>query len=313
MKKCIPKLFILLIVGYWLFLIHPAWLGKLGGTFKPKKVPQDYIVLKDFLISQKKFFRTLWLPMKQRFGFYSNLHPVVSGQEFMADDKCLAPFCGLKVEEYNREYFKCHPNEHCFPADFSFLANPEAPEVLSRLSIKYIIIPYDSQKKIFLKDRKYDEEAWKELIEFVESLGVYRRVDLPGQVRAYQLPEPAKEHFWIPNGEPEIKYHAINPTKYRVQVQDARQPFNLVFSETYDKLWQARLPAGQAKIGERLIPSKLVYNNLNSFAVDQTGDFEMIVELAAQKYVYYGGVVSLATLLLSFGGLIYLKRRKQPN
>jgi len=290
--KFLPLLFVL----FWLFLIPQGWLGKLGGTLKPKLVPKDYVFLKDFLVSQDNFFRTLWLPTKQRFAFYSDQHPVISAQDWVADEKCSPPFCDLKIEKYNRDYFNCYPNEHCFPADFSFLASSEASEILSQLSVKYLIIPYDSEGEIFLKERKYDEEGWKQLIEFVESLGTYQRVDLPGEIRIYQLPESAREHFWIADDKAEASYKMINPTKYLVQVRNASQPFSLVFSETYDRLWEA-------KIGERIIPS-MRYNGLNSFTLDQTGDFEMIVEFAAQRYVYYGLVISGATI--SFMLLYYL-------
>ena len=251
---------------YWLFLIRPAWLGQLGGTFKPQEVPQDYIVLKDFLISQEKFFRTLWLPMRQRFGFDSNLHPSVSGQMFISDNKCLAPFCELKVEKYNREYFKCHPNEHCFPADFSFLANPDTPEVLSRLSIKYIIVPYDSQKKIFMDDRKYNEQARQQLIDFIESLEVYKEVKGFGRIVVFETVD-FKDRFWMEKVGPvkegstlrpiypasrggsdlngidqgsTLKWKMINPTKYEVEVKNIDAPFTLIFSESFDKNWIAK-------------------------------------------------------------------------
>ena len=339
MKKHFPTLFVFLVIVYWLFLIRPAWMGQLGGTFKPQEVPQDYIVLKDFLISQEKFFRTLWLPMRQRFGFDSNLYPSVSGQVFISDNKCLAPFCELKVEKYNREYFKCHPNEHCFPADFSFLANPDTPEVLSRLSIKYIIVPYDSQKKIFMEDRKYNEQACQQLIDFIESLGIYEEVKGFGRIVVFETPE-FKDRFWIDNKEQKaenreerVEWKMINPTKYEVEVKDVNTPFTLVFSESFNENWIAKwekrnmtpseskyVPQGGTKYSgnkEKMkrntveiekIYSQKTSDGLNSFAVSGYNNGKIEIEFELQKYVNYGLIISSITLLVVIGSLIWLKK-----
>ncbi|HEX8965871.1 MAG TPA: hypothetical protein VF820_05565, partial [Patescibacteria group bacterium] len=69
MKRYIPQLFVVVIVGYLLFLIRPAIFGKLGGTFQPHQVPQSYVQLEEFLNKQNSFSRTLWVPTVQRFGF----------------------------------------------------------------------------------------------------------------------------------------------------------------------------------------------------------------------------------------------------
>jgi len=62
----------------------------------------------------------------------------------------------------------------------------------------------------------------------------------------------------------------------------------------------------QVKIGEKIISSTR-FNGLNSFVIDQTGDFEIIVEFTAQKYVYYGLVVSGITIL--FLSLFLFKKK----
>jgi len=61
----IPATFLAL----WIFLIYPAILGQLGGTFKKHEVPREYVELKDFLYRQQGFFRTLWIPRQHRFTY----------------------------------------------------------------------------------------------------------------------------------------------------------------------------------------------------------------------------------------------------
>ena len=135
-KGYLSKIFLFFVTCYLLFLVKPALLGQLGGTFKAKNVPEEYLVFKDFIHGQKKSFQVLWVPRWQRFGFSSNRHRAVSAANYIEDNKCLEPFCSLKIEKYNREYFDCHPNERCFPADVSFLANREVLPVLAEFSIK---------------------------------------------------------------------------------------------------------------------------------------------------------------------------------
>jgi hypothetical protein len=250
-----------IFIIYWLFLIWPAWLGgQLGGTFKVKEVPPEYVVLKDFIHNQEEFFRTFWIPKKQRFGFYSNNHPAIEGAKLPSETE------------------------------------------LALMGVKYVIIPFDSEGEIFLKERKYDPQQRLALEEELDKVLWLKKIEVTPKIAIYETPS-YKNHFFVADKKaPSIDWTMVNPTKYLVQVRNARQSFKLVFSETYDELWQA-------KIGDRIIPSEKSYNMLNSFKIGETGDLEIVVEFAAQRYVYWGMVVSIATLLISCGVLAYLWRK----
>ena len=243
----------------WLFLIRPAWLGQLSGTFKAKEVPAEYVVLKDFIHNQDEFFRTFWIPKRQRFGFFSHNHPAIESSELLSEEE------------------------------------------LAVMGVKYVIVPYDSEGEIFLEDRKYDPEQRLALERELDEIPWLKKIEVADKIAVYEAAD-YKDHFFVADEEiPSIDWTMVNPTKYKVRISEATQPFNLVFSEAYDELWQA-------KVGERIIPSK-VYNSINSFAIEQAGDFEMIIEFAAQKYVCWGLMVSAATLLTAFIGLVYLWRK----
>lgn len=185
--KLSANIFVLFICFYLIFLVKPAIFSQLGGTFKAREVPPSYIKLKDFLYQQKEDFAVFWLPVRQRFGFYSNSHPALALSDWSEDDKCLKPFCLLKIANFNREHFNCHKNEKCYPADASFLTNPNSRAELENLKVKYVIIPYDSEGEIFLYERKYDEEARQKLEEFLNTISWLKKIPVADKIAVYEI------------------------------------------------------------------------------------------------------------------------------
>ena len=102
-------------LAYWLFLIYPALSGQLGGTFQPKQVPGDYVVLTSYLASQPEFFRTFWIPARQRFAYFSNQHPAIDSTAILNKSK----------PEEAVEWIK---------------NNPSARDTLSGWHVRYLIV-----------------------------------------------------------------------------------------------------------------------------------------------------------------------------
>ncbi len=107
-----------------------------------------------------------------------------------------------------------------------------------------------------------------------------------------------------------ISYEKINPTRYIAHVNTA-EPFLLVFSEAYHPLWKAYVD------GEEIdsVPS---YSFVNSFYLDKTGEFDIVIEFIGQRYANYGGIISLisilgviAFLILDWKGYSPLRRHKE--
>lgn len=134
----VQSLIIIFFVGYWLFLVHPALLGKLSGTFNPRDVPQEYINLKNFLVSEENFSYVLWFPERQRFGFYSQNHPPLSAREMIL----AGPIEDL-ADEFGKDATK---------------------KVLEEHGVKYVVVPYDSEGEIFIEDRKYENSLYDKAI-----------------------------------------------------------------------------------------------------------------------------------------------------
>ena len=90
---------------------------------------------------------------------------------------------------------------------------------------------------------------------------------------------------------PTIEYQVMDPTAYRVHVKTS-QPFFLLFSETYNPLWKARLSDGQE------IEPVIAYSLINAFYINRTGEFDLEVYFAGQMFADFGLRLSLASLIV---------------
>lgn len=272
--KYSPQMFIILILFYLVFLIWPAIIGELGGTYKITNVPSDYERLEKFLYSQKDFFRTLWFPTNQRFGYYSNLHPKMSANSL------------FNSTDYANVLENTRKNKN----------------LLKESSIKYIVVPFDSEGEIFLTDRMYDERKYLKAIKDISQINQLKKINCCGKLAVFELPD-YKDHFWSISGKLGIKYQFVNPTKYKVQITNAKKGDMLVFSEMYDPRWVA-------KSLEFTIQSSK-YNNLyNSFQLPQSGNYALDIGYAPQDWVKLGSVVSVFSLFAILACLGFLYKRK---
>ncbi len=278
--KYTPALFIFLILCYLLFLIRPAILGQVGGMLKTTVVPNDYVKLEKFLYNQKGFYRTLWVPSKQRFGYYSNTHPEISAQVLfnLYENNILLE----KLSDSNTENF------------------------LREASIKYVIVPYDSEGEIFLTDRKYNKKLYIETIGEINKVTWLKRHDGFGSIAVFEV-SSSKDHFYISeknvSSNKKVKYKFINPTKYKVTVENVNKGDILVFSESFDSKWIIK--------NENNIHSQKYNKLFNSFILPKSGTYSLIVYYEPQDWVNIGLIVSglTLTLILIFFGFGYLTKR----
>lgn len=144
-KLKIHNVFLIFTILYLVFLIRPAIFGQLTGTFKTYQIPQEYIALKEFLKRDQSFSPVLWIPQRQRFGFYSKNHPA-----FESSDGNLTA-------------------------------------ILQQQKFKYVIVPFDSQKELFIKNRKYDERLYKKTIEELEETPWISRKRTFGDIVVFEV------------------------------------------------------------------------------------------------------------------------------
>lgn len=269
MKKYVPNLFLIFLLGYLLLLIKPSWTGELKGALKTIEIPTEYTVFSNFISSQKSFSRVLWVPQNQRFSYYSNSHPAVSAGNY------------FNIPDYSQVLEK--------------LRTPEIKKILQESSVKHVIIPYDSEEEIFLKDRKYNERLYLQIVKDISSIEWLKRIDGFGKIAVFEVPSP-RDHFWSPSTSLRINYKFINPTKYEITVKNAKKNDIVVFSESFDKYWIARN-------SEFRIQSLKFHDRFNSFVLPKEGNYDLRIYYTPQDWVNIGVGISMTTLILILGFL----------
>jgi len=275
-QKFIPNIFLILVTLYLMFLIRPALLGQLTGTFKSKAIPKEYISLEKYISQDEFFYRTFWIPKTQRFGFYSSDHPVIPAQDFMKETNYSQIFKNLRMTEMEG--------------------------ILQESSVKYVIIPYDSEGEIFLEDRKYNNTLYERTVGDIRKIKWLKEIDGFGKIKVFEISNP-KDHFWSTSNNIKINYRFINPTKHEVTVKNVKKGDILVFSESFDKYWIAFN-------SDFRIQSSEFNGRFNSFILPKNGDYLLTVYYTPQDWVNIGLVISGITLGTVLVVLIGFKLRK---
>lgn len=94
---------------------------------------------------------------------------------------------------------------------------------------------------------------------------------------------------------PKIEFKKINPTKYKLKISEAENPFFLNFLENYHKFWKIY-------IDNEKIDEKYHYdlNGLyNTWHINKTGDFEVLISFEMQKIFYIFLIISGLSILIS--------------
>jgi len=273
----LQNFFVVIFIIFWLFTIRQAVMEQLPQNFKTAAVPSEYVTFEQALVSQSQFSRVLWLPQVQRLGYYSLNHPEISAQDLFA--------------VYNE------------PELIKKLKQPGIEKLLQEIGVKYVVIPTDSQKEIFLKNRSYSKELYLQTINDISAISWLHRATQFTTLVVFEVPHP-KDHFWSSTPSLRINYQMKNPTQYRVIVSNAKKGDKLVFSESFDKNWTAQV------VNSNSIISSSKYDKfLNSFILPQNGNYTLVVYYPPQKWVDRGFGVSLVTVFILAGSLFVFKKR----
>jgi hypothetical protein len=137
-----------LFLCYWCFTLRPLFTGQLTGNFSPQKIPNEYIQLKDFLVAEDQPSRTLWIPRPGLFAYSFKDHPVLSGDTFFHN----ASPSGVMTHIIN----------------VNFVQN------IGQAGVRYVVIPTDIEKRIFLTDYQFDPTIRDQFIKALTDAGLKR-------------------------------------------------------------------------------------------------------------------------------------------
>jgi hypothetical protein len=92
-----------------------------------------------------------------------------------------------------------------------------------------------------------------------------------GELTIYEYNKKQDSRLLTIEGEdaPKINYQKLSPQKYQVSIEKASKPFNLIFKETFNPLWELKIDGQEA--GKHFI----VYNYANAWKIPKKGDYTL--------------------------------------
>lgn len=257
----------MIFILFWLFTIRQSVAGQLGGTFASHTVPHEYEILKD-VINQPEYFRTFWVPRVQRYGFSTYTHPAIDAGSVLDTSTPSTMLAWLDSEEGKHQ--------------------------LTRWSVKYVVLPYDSQGEIFLDDGKYSEKERNVFQEALDANPNFNKKiipDIPPTMSVYETIR-YNDHLWLEGGSSGaiVSWRMMSPTAYAVEISGLDSPTPLIFSESYDPYWQL-------DIDGRTIRSEQTIDSLNSFSLPALNNASGTLEYLPQRYVWIGLFISVVAII----------------
>ncbi len=260
---------------FWAFIMQDAVSGKVKGTFYPRQIPSEFSSLAEKISNDKEFYRTLWVPTYPTLAYVSNTHPAIPGIEF----------------------FKATSLDN-------LLNNLEKGNNITQLqyaSVKYVILPEDIYGRIFVNDRKYDDNVYKRALDKLEKNSNIKEVGRYGKNVVFEIKNP-KQHFWLENNSAKVNYKYVSPTEYILDISNVKKGDRLIFSETFDKFWEAK--------NDKFVVGSAQFGRFNSFSLPKEGTYQFRVIYKPQAWLNMGLFISGACLLIVAILIIKIKDKK---
>ncbi len=213
---------ITVLAGIFLWNTKPLITGEIQTLFVPRQVPQDYAVLKNFLLKQPDFFRTYWVPHDSRWGFYTDQHPKISGIN--------------TIQKEWEQFVSYDQHDGSWPVSeqiTDIFNKPYSDQLFDSASVKYVIVP--------LQDRANDDDFFinygndrQYYLDALNQVPFLKRIYIgTSEVAVYENTD-YRPHLVAPN----LSFQSINPTQYRLQLKNLREPEPVYFSEAFHPDWK---------------------------------------------------------------------------
>ncbi len=313
-----------LITLIFLWNIRPIIAGDFQTIFTPRKIPNDYVILNNFILDQNQFFRTLWMPTGSRWSTFTNINPQVND-----------------IDEANGNwniYIKNHLSDKFTYGDIAeeIFKIKNIKNLLDESSIKYIIIPLEDKEN----DDNFFPDFHKPRADYIKELNSLKNMK-PINIGTKELiiyeNISYKPHIYLTNKKETIKnnlnyktvqFQYINPTEYDIQIKNINKPFYLNFTDSFNPSWKVRV--GKLNWLTSLINKNYFissnYHSMtdtgyNSFLINPkvickttpckfnkngTYDLNLTLYFSSQSYTYFGIIISSLTAFTILGYLIFI-------
>ncbi len=273
---------------FWIFTIRGTWMGVTKGTLVPHEIPGSYIELKDLILSDPHFSRSLWVPQVHRYAINTDMHPAMGAQEVF----------GVASQSAVLEKF-LDPNY--------------APSTLSRWSVRYVVVPQDTQNELFLDDRKYSQKKRDDVVRTLNGITWLRHIPLTTHDIDVYESFPPSDHFEFEglnglgndNIRIPVQWKKVNVATYTVSLPDFVSGSTLIFSESFDPGWTLRVSGKE-------IGSHKTNDRLNSFIIPSLeGNIEAVLMYNPHeiltKSLWVSGAVLVAVCFFLLAPLVQYK------
>ncbi|KKS03414.1 MAG: hypothetical protein UU64_C0001G0070 [candidate division WWE3 bacterium GW2011_GWF2_41_45] len=105
---------------------------------------------------------------------------------------------------------------------------------------------------------------------------------------------------------PNLSFKKINPTKYVVDIKNAKNNFILVFNQSFDSNWKVYFEGKEIGTNHNLVNFYANFWDINIKDANGIQDFQLVIEYYPQKFVYIGSVMT--TIFILFSGVLYFLR-----
>lgn len=292
-KKHLQKTFLLLFIFLeFVVLVWPYWNRQFAGGVMNNfwvQVPDYYQSANNWLNSQEGDFRLLHTPLLPDEGItytWDHYYIGIEQSEYLFDKPSIA-----RNTRYNLGYYVFLIDRlHNLNSDFtdsgqsSEFKDISLSKELAKLNVKYIIV----HKDIDYKSRRAISP--EETEQYLEKQPDVKKVQAFGKLDIYEVERLDNNHL-IYSPDTEVEYQNTNNTLYKVNVKVAKGPVAIYFLENFHPGWEAFVD------GKKVENHSKIFSYGNSWLVNKTGDFQMIIKYKPQAAFELGLRVSAASVL----------------
>lgn len=310
-KKVNFKVFLfgilILVCGIFLW---PIWTGQFtAGGIKISpwvEVPHYYAQTNDWLNKQPDDSRIIHFPINTGDGLrysgweypYQGIEPgeyIFSRSSIGKNGQAFKLYYNVLLERFNKfQPLAYGPDPDISHSEFR---SEHLYEELAKLNVGYIILHKDIDPDVGLIGQFEPVEKYLATQNNIKKINTFGKLDvykveIPDQVRLIYSPQTM------------VNYSKVNPTRYLVNVIDARTSFDLYFLENFDSNWEVYVD------NEKNEQHGTVFSYANKWRINKIGNFNVIVKYNPQDFVDGGMKVTIgAVLILSFICLFYFITR----
>lgn len=304
MSKLIKGTLIIGISSLFLVNAIPVFTGELGRLLISRHIPNDYLILKDFIYKQPEFFRTLYFPRYSRWGYWDSNHPSLDTTVLINSD-------WRSLNNYRKTGLEYSSIEEVT----SIFKNNASQDLIDMSSVKYVIVPTMDleNEEMFV----FYSEPRQQYIDFLDSLSYLKRIDIGTSELVIYENYQYKPHIYSYDGS-EVEISRISSNQFDLKFKTKGKNVKLILSEIFNPGWKIRI--GNFSWWRTLFDRSYYLSDdfhtknefeLNQFMVPEVGiGQKATLYFSPQAWINVGSIISLSTLLLSLLALLILWKKR---